>query len=377
MAQQAQLPLLAWTPRSWWLRACCAVAEGAAVAAAVAFNAGAPSCAAALHDARVHAQGGRAGLRRSAASVYSCFVTHFLGARLDPSDFNTVHSVSVKALEFLHPQCVAVSHDGAAIFAAMRSGRWLGFTSFDVYATRSGALVHRITVLNGARICHPRGVFAAADGAVFLVEVTRLHILDADLSWRATVAFRDHFDVLYTPKAACADARHIAVLCVDKNSARPCNAARHCGSRVSGGNVLRVLRRETRAAVSQFWTGAYCFHQLVSLLPFDRVAVSASTCGPHVHVLSLDGVLQRVVSVGFRVYTMSTSAFGELLLLGERTRGADCHVILGADGVLTDDVAVVDGVHAPLTLLADNRRAWARVSGSDVALLTFEKFQNE
>ena len=73
----ASWPLTTNFVRLLWLRALCAVAEGAADVVADA------PVAAVLGDARMSALHGRDGLPRSLASVYGCFVTLFLRGRLN------------------------------------------------------------------------------------------------------------------------------------------------------------------------------------------------------------------------------------------------------------------------------------------------------
>jgi hypothetical protein len=65
-------PLTTPVARLLWLRALCAVAEGAAVAAEA-------DCVVTAAAARMAAFHGRYAQRRSLASVYGCFVTLFLG----------------------------------------------------------------------------------------------------------------------------------------------------------------------------------------------------------------------------------------------------------------------------------------------------------
>jgi hypothetical protein len=131
--RHSHAPLCASTARLWWLRALCAVAEGADVPlshAVLDVGSSAPSrcppgvcVAAVLGDAlhRVAVLGGREGMPRSLGSVYGGSVTRFLGGGLRGVESRVI-CVPGTASRYVGGGGIAVMRDGQSVLLSRPYG---------------------------------------------------------------------------------------------------------------------------------------------------------------------------------------------------------------------------------------------------------------
>jgi hypothetical protein len=163
-------PLASATARLLWLRACCAVAEGADVPLSHAVLDASPPAvcvAAVLGDAlhRVAVLGGREGMSRSLGSVYGGCVTRFLGGSLRGVVSRVIHTPVVASF------CngIALTVDGCTLLVA--DGTW---RSHAIYAISSRPR-SRARVIGGEgkgplQFKGLRQVCVAPDGFVFVAD---------------------------------------------------------------------------------------------------------------------------------------------------------------------------------------------------------------
>jgi DNA-binding beta-propeller fold protein YncE len=171
--REARAALCSVTVRMWWLRSCCAVAEGADVPLSHTLPDASSRCtpdvcvAAVLRDPlrRVAVLGGRDGMSRSLGSVYGGAVTRFLGGRLRGVESRAIDTPTLQ----VHSNGIAVSRDGTALLVADERG--------------GSHAIHVFNVLDGARCCvvgamgrrplqfyFPNQVYIAPDGFVFVAD---------------------------------------------------------------------------------------------------------------------------------------------------------------------------------------------------------------
>jgi hypothetical protein len=183
--------------RLTFLRAVCAVTEGIA-----AVTASPTVTAAALRDPRVCVLGGREGLPRSLGSVYAGSITRFLGG---------LRGVAVRRIFNrwdLAIETIAVSHDGAKLWAASRDHHKIhAFRVSDRKLLRTVGCEGR-GELEFDDPCSVRA--AATDDTVLVVETgnRRVQLLTAQLDFCGFVGD----GTLVSPSDACANDAVVAVL---------------------------------------------------------------------------------------------------------------------------------------------------------------------
>ncbi len=240
MASRTVWPLLSEGVRLLWLRAVCAVAEGAAVPLSHAPSDGAsPSAAcvaAVLGDAlhRVSVLGGREGMSRSLGSVFGGAVTRFLGGSLRGVESRVISTPGVWS-DF---NGVAVGVDGSTLLVSDCSG---SHAIHEFVADSS-----RRRVVGGAgdgplQFNCPCQVWVASDGFVFVVDMSnhRVQVLTPTLDFHAFVGVGQ----LNRPTGVCVNADVIIVSEYSGNRLTVFNrrdATRRFGSYGSGDRQLRI-----------------------------------------------------------------------------------------------------------------------------------------
>jgi DNA-binding beta-propeller fold protein YncE len=204
--------LLSETARLLWLRACCAVAEGADVPLSHTTSDSSPRCppdvcvAAVLGDAlhRVTVLGGRDGMPRSLGSVYGGSVTLCLGGSLRVVVSRVVDTPGVQS----ESNGVAVSRDGSTLLVSDSDGLTDAVYEFS---TADGS---RRRVIGGEgtgplQFKAPAQVFIAADGFVFVADCYnhRVQVLTPTLDLHSTMGAGQ----LRYPAGVCANADIVAV----------------------------------------------------------------------------------------------------------------------------------------------------------------------
>jgi DNA-binding beta-propeller fold protein YncE len=297
----ASWPLSSEGVRLLWLRACCAVAEGADVALSHTAPDASPSShsrrnvcvAAVLGDAlhRVAVLGGREGMPRSLGSVYGGSVTRFLGGGLRGVVSRVIATRGVQS----YCNGIAVSRDGSTLLVSDCDG---GTHAIHVFRLADGS---RLRVVGGLgdgplQFRNPRQVYIAADGFVFVADRgnDRVQVLTPSLDFHGFVG-------VGRPYGVCANADVVVV------------------SEAGILNSVRILNRHDGALLLRRGYGGdgvvasplgMCFmsgdrHVAVAESDFDRVSV-----------YSVDGAFIR--HVGVRVLRdpegVACSAFDELVV---------------------------------------------------------------
>jgi DNA-binding beta-propeller fold protein YncE len=296
--------------RLLFLRAVCAVAEGADVPLSLAASHASARCspevcvAAVLGDAlrRVSVLGGREGMPRSLGSVYGGSVTRFLGGGLrgDESD--------VVAMPGLKPGSggVAVSRDGATLLVADAAG---GSHAIHVYNIADGL---RRRVVGGAgdgplQFSNPLQVWVAADDFVFVADAgnSRIQVLTPDLDFHGFVGAGE----LGNPTGVCANSDVVVV-----SETRPDRMSvfnRHDGA---------LLRR---IGSTGFGDGELNIPRALCFLSYDSHVAVADWGNARVSMFSLEGEFVRHVGRGVLkfAHSVACSAFDELVVAdGNRMR---------------------------------------------------------
>lgn len=279
--------------RLQWLTALCAIAEGAAVAAAAAHPA---LRAAATRMAVFH---GRDALPRSLGSVYGCFVTLFLGS-----------SFRVRRHGIIDASRIAVSPDGATLYYIRKHSR-------NLYACS-------VTVPSSARALLPvgvelRDVCVAPDGAVF---VAGLPTVEVTLSPLAVREFAD--DAAYGERSradgVCAN-NDVVVTCLALWSRV---TVFHRGS----GAILRRLGDDIpicRRPFNYVWADQdLCYPFGVALSHDGQRVVVADSWSHKLVEFSIEGVFQRIIRNVPSPYKVACGPADELVVSGrEHTQVLD------------------------------------------------------
>jgi DNA-binding beta-propeller fold protein YncE len=289
-----------------WLRACCAVAEGADVPLAhTAVGDTSSRCppevcvGAVLGDAerRVAVLGGREGMARSLGSVYGGSVTRFLGGSVQGVVSRVIATPGVLAW------CngVAVSRDGSTLLVSDSYG---GSHTIHVFSVADGSLLRVIgTQGSGPLQFHsPRQVWVASDGFVFVADSKnhRVQVLTPRLDFHGYIGAGQ----LKIPSGVCVNADVVVVS----------ETAAHCITVFSRGGDGAVLRRfGSRGDADcrlQFPLGL-CFmsghrHVAVANWGNDRVSVFSVDGGDFIRHVGI-GVLQHPRGV-------ACSTFDELVV---------------------------------------------------------------
>jgi DNA-binding beta-propeller fold protein YncE len=309
-------PLASATARLLWLRAVCAVAEGADVPLSHATRrASSSSCppdvcvAAALGDVehRVAVLGGREGMPRSLGSVYAGSVTRFLGGAFR----GVVSRVIVQEVAGKCPswgECggVAVSVDGCTLLVSDRA-RYGSHTIHEISAV-DGSL-RRVIGSEGRgplQFREPYDLCIASDGFVFVADYVnnRVQVLTPTLDFHRFIGEGQ----LSGPSVVCASADVIVVVDSDYASYM---AEHHVSVFDRGdGALLRRFAPSGRADGQLTAPGGLCF------MPGHLHVAVAESGNSRVSVFNVDGEFIRHVGVGVlnRPTGVAASAFDELVV---------------------------------------------------------------
>ncbi len=269
-------PLFTPPLREAWVRACCAVAEGACVVAPTHSNA----VAAALGDAqqRVTTLGGRPGYLRSLGSVAAGAIALFLGR-----PFEGVETSAFRVNGFAHDTHIAARPDGATMLCCS-SGR-----EIQVRRLLDGELLSTVPAgtFGGTLQRNLRGICVAVDGAVFAADKANNCVLslDSHLTLRGLIGAGE----LRRPVYVSASSDMVAVCCDDDPS-----VALFCRA---DGALLRRLTTQLRCPVgTAFLRGGR------ELAVVNYMEHRVSIYGTH------DGALQRHVGEGMLEHPIAVSS---------------------------------------------------------------------
>lgn len=186
-------PLTTLVARLLWLRALCAVAEGAAVAAEA-------DCVVTAAAARMAAFHGRDAQPRSLASVYGCFVTLFLGGGVR----GVVSRVISAKMAGFRPFAFS---DGGSLLLAIARCRLLVCDA----RTHDGALLRKIGRFGKGRrqFNWPRDICVPPDGFVFIADTgnCRVQVLTPTLEFHSFISTLDR-----CPFCVCANATVVCTI---------------------------------------------------------------------------------------------------------------------------------------------------------------------
>jgi sugar lactone lactonase YvrE len=289
------LPLCSLTARLPWLRAVCAVAEGADVPLSHALP-DASCVAAVLGDAlrRVAVLGGREGMPRSLGSVYGGAVTRFLGGSLRGVESRVIDTPGVVSSN----NGMAVSHDGSTLLVSDCFGGSHAIHKFDVM---TGSL--RRVVGGGVgrlQFQSPWQLWIAPDDFVFVADYNnnRVQVLTPTLELHGFVGVGE----LSGPLGVCANADVVVVSeyfahCISVFSRSDGTLLRRFGSAGSGDGQLMSPR-------------GLCF------MSSDHYVAVADWGNDRVSVFTIDGEFIRHVGVGGlnRPQGVACSAFDEIVV---------------------------------------------------------------
>jgi DNA-binding beta-propeller fold protein YncE len=332
MASRAVWPLSSDGVRLSWLRACCAVAEGADVPLAhTAVGDTSSRCppevcvGAVLGDAlrRVSVLGGREGMARSLGSVYGGSVTRFLGGGLQGVASRVIDTPGVES----DYNGVALSRDGSTLLVSDCYG---GSHGIHVFSVADGSLRSVIgTQGDGPLQFHyPRQVWIASDGFVFVTECynNRVQVLTPGLDFHG-YAGAESFS---TPAGVCANADIVVVS-------------------ESGSDSIVVFKRSDGAVDRRFGSLGRGAGELdcplgLCFMSGDRIIAVADCLNDRVSVFSVGGDFVRHVGVRVlsRPHGVACSAFDELVVAdtdnrrvvvfdtsGEVAKTVDCGCCIG------------------------------------------------
>jgi DNA-binding beta-propeller fold protein YncE len=299
-------PLASGTARLLWLRACCAVAEGADVPLSRTVPDASSRCppdvcvAAVLGDAehRVAVLGGREGMSRSLGSVFGALVTNFLGGSVRGVVSRVIDAPGVTSHRFCSG--VAVSHDGTTLLLA------------DGGLFADSNTIHELSVADGSRrrvvggwgdgplqFLQPHQVHIAADDHVFVADFgnNRVQVLTPTLDFHCFIGQRR----LTRPVGVCASG-DVVVVSDDAHRISVFNRGdaaliRRFGREGTGDGELRYPR-------------GLCF------MSGDRHVAVTEWGNDRVSVFSIDGEFVRHVGVDVLANPqgVASSAFDELVI---------------------------------------------------------------
>jgi DNA-binding beta-propeller fold protein YncE len=280
-------PLCSSTARLLFLRALCAVAEGADVSPSHTVPDAAPSSrcppdvcvAVVLGDAlhRVSVLGGREDLPRSLGSVYGGTVTRFLGGSLRGVVSRVVDTPGVSSWS----NGVAVSRDGSSLLVADSSGRT---DTIHVFRVADGLRLRVIGKRGGGplQFNNPRQVWIASDDHVFVADMSnhRVQVLTPTLDFHAFVGVGQ----LNCPSGVCADDDVVVVS-------------------EGGAHRISVFNRGDGALLRRFGSCGGADGQLVRphglcFMSGQRHVAVADNNNHRVSVFSVDGEFIRHVGIG-------------------------------------------------------------------------------
>ncbi len=317
-------PLLSETARLLWLRAVCAVAEGADTPLShTVHHASSSRCppdvcvGAVLRDSlhRVAVLGGREGMPRSLGSVYAGSVTRFLGGSLRGVESRVIYTPDVHS----DISGIAVSHDGRTLLVT--DGWYYGSHAIHEFDLADGSR-HRVVGSKGAgplQLWDPRQVCIAPDDYVFVADAgnNRVQVLTPTLDFHAFIGVGH----LARPVGVCANAdvvvasepHRISVFSREDGALR-----RRFGCRGSGDGEVDC----------PFGLGFIGDHIAVAEHDNNRVSV-----------FSVDGEFIRHVGVGVlsRPHGVAASAFDELVVAD---KGNNRVVVFNSAGDVVTTMAV-------------------------------------
>ncbi len=329
-------PLLSDTARLLWLRAVCAVAEGAETPLSLPLPPSLPHTIDARHavmtrcppalcvgavlgdaEHRVAVLGGREGMPRSLGSVYAGSVTRFIGGSLRGVESRVIDTPGVKP----ETNGIAVSHDGRTLLAA---GGWYdGSQAIHEFDLTDGCR-RRVVGEEGAgplQFRNARQVCIAPDDYVFVADADnrRVQVLTPQLDFHSFVGVGQ----LIRPVGVCANADVVVVSEPQRISvfSREDGALiRRLGSKGSGdGHLSGPL--------------GLCF------MSDDRHVAVADHGLNRVSVFSVEGEFIRHVGVGVlsRPHGVAASAFDELVVAD---KGNSRVAVFSDAGILVTTMAV-------------------------------------
>jgi DNA-binding beta-propeller fold protein YncE len=301
-------PLSSATARLLFLKAMCAVAEGADVPLSHAVPDASSRCppdvcvAAVLGDAlrRVAVLGGREGMSRSLGSVYGGSVTRFLG---DSLRGGVVSRVIDTPGVMSYYNGVAVSRDGCTLLVSDCLGGSHTLHEFDV----GDGSRRRIVGRHGdgpLQFIYPRQLWIAPDDHVFVAEYgnNRVQVLTPTLDFHSFIGV----GCVTGPTGVCANADVVVVSedrCIHVFNRSDGTLLRRFGSRGSGnGQILQPV--------------GLCF------MHSDRHVAVTDFGNDRVSVFSIDGQFIRRIGVGVlkRPDGVACSAFDELVVADRGNR---------------------------------------------------------
>jgi DNA-binding beta-propeller fold protein YncE len=298
-------PLCSSTARLLWLRAVCAVAEGADVPLSHAVPDASSRCppdvcvAAVLGDAlrRVAVLGGREGMSRSLGSVYGGSVTRFLGGSLRGVVSRVIDTPGVKSFN----NGIAVSRDGCTLLVSDFTGGSHAIYQYDVVIGSRRRIVGSKGV-GPLQFSYPHQVWIAPDDCVFVADWFnhRVQVLTPTLDFHSFVGVGQ----LHNPAGVCASADVVVVSEVDIHR-------------------ISLFNRRDGALARRFGSvgrgpGGLMFPRGVCFMSGDRHVAVAEAGNRRVSVFSIDGQFIRHVGVGvlYGPHGVACSAFDELVVAG-------------------------------------------------------------
>jgi hypothetical protein len=257
--------------REAWVRACCAVAEGACVLTPPHVNA----AAAALGDAqqRVTTLGGRVGYPRSLGSVAAGAIALFLGR-----PFEGVETSAFRVSGAFGTVYMAICLDGATLLCSV-CGR-----EIQVRRLPDGALLSTVPAVTFGGIWrYLRGICVAPDGAVFVADKANNCVLALDCN--LTLCGLIGAGELRRPVYVSAGSDMVAVCCED-NADRDVYLIVALFGRADGA-LLRRLTTQLRCPAGTAFLRGGCELAVVGCIR-HRVSIYRTS----------DGVLRRHVGEG-------------------------------------------------------------------------------
>jgi hypothetical protein len=318
-------PLSSEGVRLCWLRACCAVAEGAdaplpRIVPAAASRCTPDMCVAAVlrdEERRVAVLGGREGMPRSLGSVYGGSITRFLGGGLRGVESRVIDTPGVTS----DYGGIAVTRDGCTLLV---SDSWGGSHAIHEFSIVDGSL-RRVIGGEGdgpLQFRYPRQVWVASDGVVFVADCfnDRVQVLTPTLDFHGYVGVGH----LQHPDGVCANAD---VVVVSEGEAHRISVF-HCGD----GALLRRFDGSGSGDSQLNCPLGLCF------MSGDRHVAIADVSSSRVSVFSIDGEFIRHVGVGVLTHphTVAASPYDELVVADT---GNDRAVVFSSEG----DVVVTMG----------------------------------
>jgi hypothetical protein len=312
-------PLASATARLLFLKAVCAVAEGADVPPSHAVPEPPDVCVAAvLGDGlqRVAVLGGREGMSRSLGSVYGGSVTRFLGGSLRGVVSRVIDMPGLASCN----NGVAVSVDGCTLLVS--DGRYRGSHAIHELSVADGS---RRRVIGGEgdgplQFKRPRQLCIAPDGFVFVADADnhRLQVLTPTLDFHSFIGKGERG----RPVGVCANADVVV------------SAWNRCFVSVfkrCDGTLLRRFGSDGSGDGQFMAPSALCF------MSGDRHVAVGDVLNCRVSVFSVEGEFIRHVGAGVLKYPegVAVSAFDELVVADT---GNTCLRVFSSSGELLASV---------------------------------------